>query len=42
MNLFQCQVISIYMAEKEKLSNNHHLTEMQREWARIQILCYKS
>jgi hypothetical protein len=32
MNLFQGIVISTYLKEKERLTNNQNLTEMQREW----------
>lgn len=35
MNLFQGVVISTYLNEKEKLSNNQMLTDMQREWMKI-------
>lgn len=42
INLFHGVVISSYLNEKEKLSNNHLLTEMQREWIKTQIKCYKS
>lgn len=41
INLFQGVVISTYLNEKEKLSNNHHLTDMQREWIKVQIKCLK-
>jgi len=42
MNLFQSIVISTYMLEKEQLTNNHNLTEMQEEWVKTQIKCYNS
>jgi hypothetical protein len=42
MNLFQTVVISTYMQEKEQLTNNQNLTEMQQEWVKTQIKCYKS
>jgi hypothetical protein len=42
LNLFQSIVISTYLNEKEKLSNNHLLTEMQVEWLKAQSKCYKS
>lgn len=42
LNLFQGVVISTYLNEKEKLSNNQELTEMQREWIKVQIKCMKT
>lgn len=42
MNLFQSVVISTYMLEKEQLTNNDRLTEMQQEWVKTQIKCYNS
>ena len=42
MNLFVGVVINTFNSEKEKLGKNHLLTERQREWIKIQLLCLKT
>ena len=42
MNLFVGVVIDAFNTEKDKLGKNHLLTEGQREWIKIQLLCLKT
>jgi hypothetical protein len=42
LNLFVGVVINTFDQEKEKLGKNYMLTENEREWIQIQLLCYKS
>ena len=42
MNLFVGVVINTFNDEKEKLNRNLLLTETQREWIQIQLMCFRS
>ena len=42
INLFNSVVISTYKKEKEKLTNNSVLSDLQQEWVYIQINCQKA
>jgi hypothetical protein len=42
LNLFVGVVINTFDGEKEKLGKNFLLTENQREWIQIQLLCFST
>ena len=42
MNLFVGVVINTFDQESKRLGKNHLLSETQKEWIQVQLICYKS
>ena len=40
LNLFVGVVINTFNQEKEKLSNNNKMTDLQKEYVEVMIKCY--